>query len=130
MPTRTVLPTISITWTTTSSPTMTFSPARRGMISMAVPPWIRVAGGCAGVLRGLHGHVGEQRGAHGMRDLVDHLVAAAVGHDDGRMQVRAEVRQLGSGADDDPDLGGVGAHAGRVGVGELDREVGEERPRI
>jgi hypothetical protein len=39
MPTRTELPTISITWTTTSSPTMIFSPGRLVMMSMKIPPW-------------------------------------------------------------------------------------------
>jgi hypothetical protein len=33
------LPTISITWTTMSSPSMIFSPGRRVMMSMKIPPW-------------------------------------------------------------------------------------------
>src|SRR4051794_30198361 len=118
MPTRTVLPTISITWTTTSSPTMTFSPARRVMISMAVPPWIRCGGKCLGVcLRGLNGHVGEQRDAHLVRHLVDHLMATATDDHYRRVEVRAEVRELGPGADDDVDLGRVGPDTREIGVG-------------
>jgi hypothetical protein len=34
MPTRTELPTISMTWTTISSPSMIFSPGRRVMMSI------------------------------------------------------------------------------------------------
>src|SRR4051812_48154725 len=132
MPTRTVLPTISITWTTTSSPTMIFSPARRVMSSM-LPPWIScgrwMEGG--GLRRG--GDGGEQRGAHGgVRRLVDDLVALALGDDDRRAQVGVEVRELGAGANRDPDgdvLGGRGDRL-RVGVGELDGVVGEERPGV
>src|SRR3954467_5041557 len=132
MPTRGVLPTISITWTTTSSPTMTFSPARRVMISMAVPPWIRVAGGnvWAVVLCGLGGHVGEQRDAHLVRHLVDHLMATAVRDHYRRVEVRTEVRKLRTGADDDVDLGRLGPDASEVGVGELDGVVGEEGERV
>jgi hypothetical protein len=33
-----------MTCTTTSSPSMIFSPGRRVMMSMAVPPWIRSKG--------------------------------------------------------------------------------------
>jgi len=40
MPMRTLEPLTSITSTTTSSPSMTFSPGRRVMMSMGdVPPW-------------------------------------------------------------------------------------------
>src|SRR3954467_4334359 len=126
MPTRTVLPTISMTWTTTSSPTMIFSPARRGMSSM-VPPWIRCGRG--GGLSGGGGD-GEQRGAHRrVRGLVDHLLPATLGDHDRRAEVRVEVGQLGAGADRDPhvDVRRVArAQAGRGLVRQLDGVVGEE----
>src|SRR4051794_19181345 len=132
MPTRTVLPTISITWTTTSSPTMIFSPARRVMSSM-LPPWIScgrwMEGG--GLRRG--GDGGEQRGAHGgVRRLVDELVALALGHEDRRAQVGVEVRELGAGADGHPhvDVRRGGRDRFGVGVGELDGVVGEEVPGV
>src|SRR3982751_5467626 len=101
MPTRTVLPTISLMWTTTSSPTMIFSPARRVMSSM-LPPWISCErDGGWGLRRG--GDRGEQRGAHGsVLRLVDERVALALGDEDRGAQVRVEVRQLGAGADRDP----------------------------
>src|SRR3954468_20259756 len=105
MPTRTVLPTISITCTTTSSPTMIFSPTRRVMSSM-VPPWIQLRGVRERILRVLRGrrHGGrEQRGAHGsLGRLVDHLMALAVGDDERRAQIRVEVGEFGAGADRDP----------------------------
>src|SRR3954454_21047777 len=132
MPTRTVLPTISITWTTTSSPTMIFSPARRVMSSM-VPPWISCGKGREGFLRG-GGDGREQRGADGgVLGLVDHLVAAAVGDDDRRAEVRVEVGELGAGTDRDPhvDVSGVArADVARGLVGQLDRVVGEEVPGV
>src|SRR3954452_8830499 len=102
MPTRTVLPTISITCTTTSSPTMIFSPTRRVMSSM-VPPWIQLRGGMRfgsgeAVLRGGRNVGREQRRADGsVGGLVDDLVALAVGDQDRGTQVRVEVGQLGAG---------------------------------
>src|SRR3954451_7020709 len=131
MPTRTVLPTISFTWKTMSSPTMIFSPTRRVMSSM-VPPWIQLRKGRKwGLRRGRDGR--EQRSADGsVRRLVDHLVAVTGGDEDRRAQVGVEVGQLGAGADGHPD-GDVGRGGGdRFGVlvGELDRVVGEEVPRV
>src|SRR3954447_1091934 len=131
MPTRTVLPTISITCAPRSSPTMIFSPARRVMSSM-LPPWISCeAGGLGDLRRG--GDGGEQRGADGgVLGLVDDLVAVALGDEDRRAQVRVEVRQLRAGADGHPDLdvARVGGDAGGLLVGQLDRVVGEEAPRV
>src|SRR4051794_5501733 len=116
MPTRTVLPTISLMWTTMSSPTMIFSPARRVMSSM-VPPWMQ--------LRGLGGGRDgrEQRGADGgVRGLIDHLVALALGDEDGRAQVGVEVGELSARADGDED-----GDVGRVGGDGRSRLVGEGR---
>src|SRR5215204_6305491 len=129
MPTRTVFPTISITCTTTSSPTMIFSPARRVMSSM-VPPWIR-----CGWIRGLSGGGDgrEQRGADGgVGGLVDDLVTLAVGDEDRGAQVREEVSQLGAGTDGDPDgdVSRIGGDRLGVGVGQFDGVVGEELPRV
>src|SRR5215218_7571884 len=107
MPTRTVFPTISITCTTTSSPTMIFSPTRRVMSSM-VPPWIQLRGRdeltrerikqVLRVLRGGHDVGREQLGAdRSIAGLVDHLMALAIGDEDRSAQVRVEVGQLGAG---------------------------------
>src|SRR4051812_9610296 len=131
MPRRTVFPTISITCTTTSSPTMIFSPTRRVMSSM-VPPWIQLR---AGLWRGLSsGRDGrEERGADGgIRGLVDDLVALAVGDEDRGAQVRVEVGQLGAGADRDPHghVGRVGADRLGIVIRELDGVVAEEVPRV
>src|SRR5690348_4091201 len=117
MPTRTVFPTISLMWTTMSSPTMIFSPARRVMSSM-VPPWMQ--------LRGLGGGRDgrEQRGADGgVRGLVDDLVPLARGDEDRRAQVGVEVGELRAGADRDVhrDVGGIGRDRLRGLVGEVDR---------
>src|SRR4051794_5019825 len=113
MPTRTVLPTISITWTTTSSPIMIFSPIRRVMSSM-VPPWIQLrerVWSKFARLRGGDGVGREERCAHRrVAALVDDLVALAVGDQDRRAQVGVKVGQLGAGADGDPH-----GHVGRVG---------------
>src|SRR6478609_4146459 len=98
MPTRTVFPTISITCTTTSSPT------RRVMSSM-VPPWIQLRANVRilGVLRGNSRVGGEELRANGgVRGLVDHLMALAVGDQDRGTQVRVEVGQLSAGTDRDP----------------------------
>src|SRR6478752_5561702 len=129
MPTRTVFPTISITCTTTSSPTMIFSPTRRVMSSM-IPPWIYAAACFLGwVLRGGRDGGREERGADGsVGGLVDDLVALALGDEDRGAQVGEEVAQLGAGADRHPhdDVGRVARD--RLGslVGELDLVVGEE----
>src|ERR1700754_3345818 len=125
MPTRTVLPTISLMWTTMSSPTMIFSPARRVMSSM-VPPWIQLVW----LGRGSDGR--EQRGADGgVRGLVDDLVALAVGDQDRGAQVGVEVRELGAGADrhEDGDVGRVSGDRLRRLVGHVDDAVRGERPR-
>src|SRR3954454_6795045 len=111
MPTRTVFPTISITCTTTSSPTMIFSPTRRVMSSM-VPPWIQLRANLRilWVLRGDSRVGGEELRANGgIRGLIDHLMALAVGDQDRGTQVRVEVGQLGAGTDRDPH-----GHVGRV----------------
>src|ERR1700754_3045240 len=132
MPMRTVLPTISITWTTTSSPIMIFSPTRRVMSSM-VPPWIqlRVYGRtCSG--SGRNGR-GEQRGANGgLGGLVDDLVAAALADEDRSAQVRVEVSELGAGANrhEHGHVGRVGGDARGVRVGQVDGVVGEEVPGV
>src|SRR3954470_16030213 len=126
MPTRTVLPTISLMCTTMSSPTMIFSPARRVMSSM-VPPWIQLVGLGGG------SDGGEQRGADGgVRGLIDDLMALAVGDQDRGAQVGVEVRELGPGADrhEDSDVGGVSGDRPRRLVGDVDRVVGEEVPRV
>src|SRR4051794_15207999 len=119
MPMRTVLPTISMTWTTMSSSIMIFSPTRRVMSSM-VPPWIQLRGfmelGC-----GRNGG-GEQRGADGgVGGLVDHLEAAALADEDRGAQVRVEVGQLGAGAHghEHGHVGRVAGDARGVGVGEV-----------
>src|SRR3954451_534244 len=104
MPTRTVLPTISLMWTTMSSPTMIFSPARRVMSSM-VPPWIQLVGLGGG------SDGGEQRRPDGgVRGLIDDLMALTVGDQDRCAQVGVEVRELGPAADrpEDRDVGRVG----------------------
>src|SRR3712207_3577077 len=124
MPTRTDEPTISITCTTTSSPSMIFSPGLRVMMSTEFS-WRprRLGGGVVG------GGLGEQRGADGgVRRLVDRLVADSLAHHDRRAEVAAEALELAHGPNRDPhaDVGGVsGADAVRVGVGELDGEPGE-----
>src|SRR4051812_29026134 len=131
MPTRTVLPTISLMWTTTSSPTMIFSPARRVMSSM-VPPWIQLrADGCVWISGGRDGR--EQRGANGsVRGLIDQLVALTLGDEDRRAQVGVEVGGLGARPHrhEDGDVGGVGGdRRGRL-VGQVDLVVAEEVPRV
>src|SRR5690242_2101300 len=95
MPMRTLEPLTSITSTTTSSPTMIFSPGRRVMMSIfQIPPWIprlgfeRTQTGLGGLRRRLLLEPGEEGGTdRGVRHLVDHLVAG-VAHDEDR---RAEV---------------------------------------
>src|SRR5215217_328066 len=137
MPTRTELPTISMTWTTMSSPTMTFSPGWRVMMSMFACSSLEAMPGrgtCrARPLRRLLRHgLCEQRGPHGsVRRLVDHLMATAVRDHNRRAEGRTEVRQLLARANGHPNgnLIGVGADPLGVLVGELDREVGEELPR-
>src|SRR3954447_19242441 len=128
MPMRTELPTIFITWTTMSSPSMIFSPGRRVMMSIedsSLESFWKCLGGDLGL------GVGEQRGAHGgVRGLVDHLEALASGDDDRRAEVRAEVGELVRGADGDPDGHVVVLHAVAVGVRQLDLVVGEEPPRV
>src|SRR5215208_6610868 len=142
MPTRTELPTISITWTTISSPSMIFSPGRRVMMSMKIPPWKasrrtdQKRRGCAARAAALSGRrlglgVGEQRGADGsVPGLVDDLVALTLRDEDRRAQVRAEVGQFGAGADGDPHGHVVALEALAVGVRQLDLVVGEELPRV
>src|SRR3954449_7589558 len=112
---------------TIPSPRTIFWPALRVIMSIAVPPWIPsvsdyVAGGSAHRLR-------EQRRAHRrVVGLVDDLEAAAVGDDDGRPQVRAEVLGLLGGAHRHVDLGlGRVAHADALGLGvrQLDLVAGE-----
>src|SRR6185436_3653617 len=132
MPTRTVLPTISLMWKTMSSPTMIFSPARRVMSSM-VPPWIQLrADVCVSWLGG--GRDGrEQRGADGgVRGLIDDLVALTLGDEDRRAQVGVEVGERGTGADrhEDGDVGRVGGDRCRRLVGQVDLVVAEEVPRV
>src|SRR3954447_25523457 len=131
MPTRTVLPTISFTWTTMSSPTMIFSPARRGMSSM-VPPWSQLRRGTGGDSGdGRDGR--EERSADGsVGGLVDDLVAAALGDEDRRAQVRVEVGELGARPDPDVDRDVGGRGRDRLGrlVGQVDGVVGEEQPRV
>src|SRR5215211_6235783 len=130
MPTRTELPTISMTWMTTSSPSMIFSPGFLVMMS-TVRSSLEVTGWLG---RGDGGGLGEQRGADGgVRRLVDHLVAAAVRDHDRRAEVAAEVRELLGGPNGDPqvDRGGVArADPLGVGVGQLDRVVAEVLPRV
>src|ERR687898_1939105 len=133
MPTRTELPTISMTSTTMSSPTMMRSPARRVMMSTVLPPW-KSAVNRLDVQRRLGrrlDHVtGEQRGAHGgVARLVDHLMAAAVCDQDRRAEVRTEVRGGRTGADRHPDVRVLGAHALGVGVGQLDGSPTSTRTR-
>src|SRR5689334_3507994 len=89
IPTRTLDPLTSITSTTTSSPSMIFSPGRLVMMSK-VPPWERIGGRaycvsplCAdGRAQGRVGH------------LVDDLVPALAHDDDGGSKVQAEHPQL------------------------------------
>src|SRR5688500_11826671 len=137
MPMRTELPTISITWTTTSSPSMIFSPGLRVMMSTggssleARPE----RNGGRRRLRRLDGRrLREQRGADGsVRRLVDHLVALAVPDHNRRAEVATEVRQLAGGPDGDPDVdlrGVAGADPRGVRVAQLDRVVGEVQPRV
>src|SRR3954470_7879959 len=133
MPMRAVLPTISMTWTTMSSPSMIFSPGRRVMMSMAVPPWIRSRGlpGLGGLLgRLLREQLGPQRSR---AERVDDLVAAAVDDEDRGAQVRGELAELAARPHGDPHgdaLGVLDADARGLLVGELDLVVGEEAPRV
>src|ERR1700742_3183651 len=98
MPMRTLEPLTSITSTTTSSPTMIFSPGRRGMMSMrGIPPWIpsqwsERTGGLCGLRRRLLLEAGEEgRADGGVRGLVDDLVTLVAHDEDRRTEVRAEV---------------------------------------
>src|SRR3954454_8290689 len=109
MPMRTELPTVSITCRTMSSPSMTFSPGRRVMMSMgafllgnACRNGARVSVVSGGLVdRGL----GEQRGADGgVRALVDHLKATTVGDEDRGAQVRGEALELRGGPHGHPDV--------------------------
>src|SRR3954453_24053971 len=132
MPTRTVLPTISLMWKTMSSPTMIFSPARRVMSSM-VPPWIQLrADVCVSWLGG--GRDGrEQRGANGgVRGLIDDLMALTLGDEDRGPQVGVEVGELRARAHrhEDGDVGRVARDRGSRLVGQVDRVVVEEVPRV
>src|SRR3954469_6949254 len=106
MPIRTWLPTISMTCTEMSSPSMIFSPGRRVMISIAgaYPPG---GGGplrprAAGRRRSgrLLRRAGEQPGAHrGLGGHVDDLAALAAVDEQRGAQVGAEVLHVRGGAD-------------------------------
>src|SRR3954453_3331132 len=139
MPTRTELPTVSITCRTMSSPSMTFSPGRRVMMSMgafllgnACRNGARETVVSGGLLldRGL----GEQRGADGgVLALVDHLVATTVGDKDGSAQVRGEALELRGGAHGHPDVdcrGVFDAEPGGLRLVDVDGEVREEQPGV
>src|SRR5436190_22298624 len=123
MPIRTWLPTISITWTEMSSPSMIFSPGRRVMISIgpAYPP--RAAAGTAGCRPRSGGDRlarGEQRRADGrVGRLVDDLAAGAAVQQDGRPQVGVEVLDAARRADGHEDAHAVAVlrqPGGRRGV--------------
>src|SRR5881628_651813 len=99
MPMRTLDPETSITSMTTSSPSMTFSPGRRVMMSMGtVPPWSRGelerCSGCYPVtLSGsdLRCILREQRSTdRSVGSLVDDLVAGTLCDQDRRAEVRTE----------------------------------------
>src|SRR5215218_186807 len=135
MPTRTELPTISITWTTTSSPSMIFSPGFLVMMS-TLRLLLGKRGGTVDAALCRLGGIGrrEQRSPDGsVRRLVDHLMAAALPDHNRRAEVATEVRQLRGGANRDPDvdLRGVGdADARGVGVGQIDLVLAVVEPRI
>src|SRR5215207_7801174 len=135
MPMRTELPTISITWTTTSSPSMIFSPGFLVMMStVASPPWKARLERWVRLGRLDGAGLGEQRGPDGsVRRLVDDLVATALPDNNRRAAVATEVRRLADGADGDPDVdlrGVLGAHPGGVRVGEVDAVVAVVQPRV
>src|SRR3954451_15988575 len=102
MPIRTLEPLTSMTSTTTSSPTMIFSPGRRVMMSiLGTPPWRRIRGASVpSLFLGGPGRLlleaGEQRCPDGgVGRLVDHLVAGVAHHQDRRAEVGAEVVECG-----------------------------------
>src|SRR3954452_22734653 len=141
MPMRTLEPETSITSMTTSSPSMTFSPGRRVMMSMdgsSLEPWERSdrksgRGRCSTLGRCLR-RSREQRRANGsVRGLVDHLVAVTVCDQDRRAQVGAEVLQRLRGANrhvDHGHLGGGDADPVGLVIAELDLVGVEELPRV
>src|SRR4051812_45982085 len=114
MPIRTLDPETSITSMTTSSPSMTFSPGRRVMMSMGtVPPWSRgelwsdVREAYPKVLSGsdLRSILREQRSAHrSVGGLIDDLMAGTLCDQDRRAEVGTEVLQ---------DLAGAHGHVDR-----------------
>src|SRR3954467_7717836 len=143
MPMRTLEPETSITSMTTSSPSMTFSPGRRVMMSMGtVPPWSRLGNwsDCSGsypvVLSGsdLRRVLREQRSAdRSVGSLVDDLMAGTLCDQDRRAEVGTEVLQDLAGAHGHVDRGLVAvvdADALGLVVGQLDLVGVEEPPRV
>src|SRR4051794_36270407 len=129
---RTELPTISMTWTVTSSPNMIFCPARLVMINMVgVPPWkrCRLRRGLAGGSQRL-----EQRGPHrSVLSLVDDLEALACGDQDRGAQVAPEVLELRSGPHGHEHVGLVGGRDPDplgLAVGQQDLVAREELERV
>src|SRR4051812_46367876 len=113
MPIRTLEPETSITSMTTSSPSMTFSPGRRVMMSMGtVPPWSRgelerCSGSYPDNLSGsdLRCLLREQRSSdRSVGSLIDDLMAGTLCDQDRRAEVGTEVLQ---------DLAGANGHVDR-----------------
>src|SRR3954451_15427793 len=117
MPMRTLEPLTSITSTTTSSPTMIFSPGRRVMMStggfllgVRVCWFERTERGSRGLRRRLLLEAGEEGSTdRGVRGLVDDLVALVAHDEDRRAQVGAEVLECGGGPDRHVDHRVLGA---------------------
>src|SRR6476661_4656234 len=106
MPIRTLEPETSITSMTTSSPSMTFSPGRRVMMSIGrfllgavgTERWKKRTRWCSTLGRRFR-RSREQRCTNGgVGSLVDHLVAVTVCDQDRRAEVGAEVLQRLRGA--------------------------------
>src|SRR3954470_14805507 len=142
MPMRTLEPETSITSMTVSSPSMTFSPGRRVMMSMGtVPPWSRGelerCSGCYPV-NPLGSDLGsilrEERSTdRSVGSLVDDLMACTLCDQDRRAEIGTEVFQDLAGAHGHVDRGLIGVvDADAVGlvVGQLDLVAGEEAPRV
>src|SRR3954464_11022551 len=138
MPTRTLLPAISMMWILVSSPSMIRSPGRRVMMSTAF--LLGTEGGKGEYGTGLGddllcgGDLLEQRGPDGRaRRLVDHLVTAAACYQDRRAEVRPELLDRLTGADGHVHVGlGRVGHADPLGLGVRDLHLvrGEEEPRV